>query len=108
MVEFHSSKRGWNTAARISIAILAYCASLWVTSHAYHVRSAYDALPSVNDFLLVGLGWALVATAPSLIAIFVRKPDLSAALLIGAVASLLSLVLVTPVNFGLMMMLSFE
>jgi hypothetical protein len=106
--EFYSSRRKRNLVGKISIAVLAYCASLWLTSHAYHIRNAYRALPSVDDFLLVGLGWALVATVPSLIAIFIRKSDLPSALLTGAVASFLSFVLLAPLNFGLIMMLSFE
>jgi hypothetical protein len=102
------SKRSWNMAGKISIGVLAYCASIWVTIHAYHVKNAYRALPSVDDFLLVGLGWAFIATVPSLIAVSVRKPDFSAALVIGALTSLLSLVFLTPLNIGLMIMLSFE
>lgn len=106
--EYCFSKRSWNMTGKISIGILAYCASIWVTSHAYHVRNAYRALPSVDDFLFVGLGWALIATVPSLIAVSVRKPAFSAALVTGALTSLLSLVFLTPLNFGLMIMLSFE
>ena len=90
------------------LATVAYCVSLWVTSHAYHVRNAYELLPACNALVLLGLGWALVITVPSLFAIFLRKNDVSGALLIGAAASLLSLVFLAPLNLGLIVLLSIE
>ena len=106
--DFALGGRRRNVAVSILLALLAFGVSVWVTSHAYHIGNAYRALPSIHDFLTVGLGWALVATTPSLIAIMLRKRTWTGALLIGAVASFCALILIAPLNFGLTMMLSFE
>ena len=108
MIDFLLPTGKGQIVSRILLATVAYCVSLWVTSHAYHVRNAYEVLPAFNDLVLLGLGWALVITVPSLVAIFLRKSNISGALLIGTAASLLSLVFLAPLNLGLIVLLSIE
>ena len=59
-------------------------------------------------FSSVGLVWALVATLPAILAIILNNKALRGAALAGATISFVALIFLTPVNYGLIIMFSFE
>jgi hypothetical protein len=93
---------------RLSLFALAFGVSVMLTRMAYHVRQAYDAWPTDSDFVYKSLVWAFVCTSPTLIALVFRYHRLSSALWTGAVISFLALIFMTPANFWLIALLSFE
>ena len=79
-----------------------------MTSQAYHIRLAYQALPANDGMAILGLLWALFATVPSLIAIYAKARDWTGAWLTGGVIGFLSLLCLTPGYLGMIVLLSLE
>jgi len=108
VTRFFAAGTKYSLAYRFILVALVFAASVAMTNQAYHIGSSYEALPQIDSFLWVGLGWALISAMPSLVAIILNNRDLRGAALTGAMISLPSLVILTPLNFWLTVMLSFE
>ena len=108
IARFYAASTRHHLIYRAGLIFISYGISVAMTSQAYHIGTSYKALPQTNDFLSVGLVWALVATLPAILAIILNNKALRGAALAGATISFVALIFLTPVNYGLIIMFSFE
>ncbi|MGI9263450.1 MAG: hypothetical protein ACR2QU_00890 [Gammaproteobacteria bacterium] len=108
IARFYAANTRYNLPLRVGLVIISLGISIAMTCKAYHIRTSYEALPQTDDFLWVGLVWALVATMPAIVAIVLNNKELRGAALSGGVISFLALIILSPMNIGLALMFSFE
>lgn len=88
--------------------VVSYAVAMLMTNLAYHVRNAYGNFPEPDVFLFIGLIWSFIVSSPNIVAINLKTNIFYDAFVTSIVLAALTLFVITPVNFVLILLFSLE